>query len=128
MAIIPETSSTAGYSAELKAHAENMTPRERLEDAMKLTVHYPEVNITQQMRQEGYETFSTTDDHAMHITGLAKDQYGNKYYKTKNSWGTDNNPFGGYIYMSEPYVRAKTILILVNKNAVPPAIKTKLGL
>jgi hypothetical protein len=30
--------------------------------------------------------------------------------------------------MSESYVRAKTLFIMVNKSAVPPAIKTKLGL
>jgi aminopeptidase C len=128
VAIIPETSTTADYPADIKVHAENMTPQERMEEAMKLTINYPEVKVTQQMRQEGYENSSTTDDHAMHVTGLAKDQYGKKYYKIKNSWGTDSNPYGGYLFMSEPYIRAKTILIMVNKNAVPPVIKTKLGI
>ncbi len=88
----------------------------------------PEVNVTQNLRQTWYENFKTTDDHLMHMTGIAKDQNGTKYYKTKNSWGTGNNPFGGYLYMSESYIKAKTIFIMVNKNAIPPAIKTKLGL
>ncbi len=87
-----------------------------------------EGNITQEIRQAGYENFSTTDDHLMHLTGIVKDQNGVKYYITKNSWGTEKNPFGGYLNMSENYVRAKTIFIMVNKNAVPPGIKTKLGL
>lgn len=88
----------------------------------------PEVNITQEIRQAGYENFSTTDDHLMHLTGVVKDQNGTKYYKTKNSWGTDRSPFGGYLNMSENFVKAKTIFIMVHKDAIPPDIKTKLGL
>ena len=88
----------------------------------------PEVFITQEMRQSGYENSVTTDDHLMHLTGIVNDQNGTKYYVTKNSWGTGENPFGGYLNMSESYVRAKTIFIMVHKNAIPPAIKTKLGI
>jgi bleomycin hydrolase len=88
----------------------------------------PEMNITQEIRQAGYENFTTTDDHQMHLTGIANDQNGTKYYKTKNSWGTERSTYNGYWYMSEQYVRAKTIFIMVNKKGIPPAIKTKLGL
>ena len=89
---------------------------------------FPEKNVTQEIRQEGYENFTTTDDHLMHLTGIAKDPEGAKYYITKNSWGTERNSTGGYLNMSLGYVRAKTIFVMVNKNAVPPAIKTKLGI
>ena len=88
----------------------------------------PEVSVTQELRQAGYENFTTTDDHLMHLTGIVKDQNGTKYYKTKNSWGTDRNAFGGYLNMSESYVRAKTLFIMVHKNAIPPAIRAKLGI
>jgi len=88
----------------------------------------PEINVTQEIRQKGYEAFVTSDDHLMHLTGIVKDQNGNKYYITKNSWGTDRNPHGGYLNMSESYVRAKTIFIMVHKDAIPADIKTKLGL
>jgi len=88
----------------------------------------PEVNVTQELRQAGYENFTTTDDHGMHLTGIVKDQNGTKYYKTKNSWGTERNAEGGYLNMSESYVRAKTLFIMVHKNAIPPGIKTKLGI
>jgi bleomycin hydrolase len=88
----------------------------------------PETTVTQEMRQKGYENFTTTDDHLMHITGISKDQKGMKYYITKNSWGPESNSLGGYLNMSENYVRAKTIFIMVHKNSIPPAIKTRLGL
>jgi bleomycin hydrolase len=88
----------------------------------------PEINVTQEIRQKGYEAFVTSDDHLMHLTGIVKDQNGNKYYITKNSWGTDRNPHGGYLNMSESYVRAKTIFIMVHKDAVPADLKAKLGI
>lgn len=88
----------------------------------------PEMQVNDQNRQETFDNRESSDDHLMHLTGLLEDQNGTLYYKTKNSWGTFRNPFGGYLYMSEPYVRMKTVAILVNKNAIPTAIKTKLGL
>jgi len=88
----------------------------------------PEINVTREIRQAGYESFTTTDDHMMHLTGVVKDQNGTKYYKTKNSWGTGRNAFEGYLNMSESYIRAKTLFIMVHKDAIPQAIRTKLGL
>jgi aminopeptidase C len=89
---------------------------------------FPEPPVTQEIRQSGYENFTTTDDHLMHLTGIVNDQDGTKYYLIKNSWGSGNNPFGGFLNISENYVRAKTIYIMVNKNAIPQTIKSKLGI
>jgi len=105
-----------------------MTPAQRLEEAYKFEKPVPEINVTQEIRQAGYENFTTTDDHLMHVTGMVKDQNGTKYYITKNSWGTGNSKFNGYLNMSESFVKAKVIFIMVHKNAIPPAIKSKLGL
>lgn len=79
---------------------------------------YPgeELVVDQQMRQDTFEAHSTTDDHLMHLTGIAHDQDGNKYYLIKNSWG-EVGDHDGYLYMSEAYVRLKTIAILVHKDA-----------
>jgi bleomycin hydrolase len=87
----------------------------------------PQLEITVEMRQKAFNNFSTTDDHLMHITGIAKDQNGTKYYIVKNSWGT-GNPYGGYLYASEAYVRLKTMSLTVNKKPVPSDIKNKLDL
>jgi bleomycin hydrolase len=82
--------------------------------------------IDQEIRQEGFNNYSTTDDHGMQITGLATDKNGNKYFRVKNSWGTTGSPYNGYLYASESYVRYKTIAIMVNKNGVPACIRQKL--
>jgi aminopeptidase C len=128
VAIIPELEKTDQYSASDKARLGKMTLEERTAEAYKFSKPFPEVKVTQEYREAGYDNKTTTDDHGMHITGIVQDQNGTQYYITKNSWGTDRNAFGGYLNMSENYVRAKTIYIMVNKNAIPPAIKTKLGL
>jgi bleomycin hydrolase len=83
-----------------------------------------EVMYTQEMRQETFESHSLTDDHLMHLTGIAHDNVGNKYYIIKNSWGTVGE-HDGYLYMSEAYVRAKTIAITLHKDGVPKKAATK---
>ena len=128
VAINPEVNNVDTYAGTDRARFEKMNPNERLEEVYKFEHPYPEVNVTPEVRQKGYETFVTTDDHLMHITGITKDQNGTKYYITKNSWGTERNRFGGYLNMSESFVKAKTIYILVHKDAIPKEIKAKLGI
>lgn len=86
-----------------------------------------EMVITQEMRQEGYDNKSTTDDHGMQIFGIAKDQNGTKYYMVKNSWGSTGK-YKGIWYVSEAFVRYKTMNILVNKNSIPKDIRKKMGI
>ncbi|MCF6243218.1 MAG: aminopeptidase [Bacteroidales bacterium] len=86
----------------------------------------PEKKITQELRQEEFDNLKTTDDHGMHIIGMAHDQNGTKYYIVKNSWG--NGGRNGYFYASEAFVRLKTTDIMVHKDAVPKNIKKKLAL
>lgn len=87
----------------------------------------PEKQINQEIRQIAYDNKQTTDDHAMHVYGIAKDQNGTKYYMVKNSWG-NKGPYNGHNYASESYVRYKTMNILVNRAAVPAHILKKLGM
>ncbi len=85
-------------------------------------------DINDDMRQNTFDNFKTTDDHLMHLTGIVKDETGKLYYKTKNSWSAKSNKFGGYLNMSAPYVRLKTVAIMVHKDAIPKAIRRKLKL
>jgi bleomycin hydrolase len=86
-----------------------------------------EKTITQEMRQEGYDNWTTTDDHGMQIYGIAKDQHGKEYFMMKNSWG-EYGPYKGFWYVSKPYVAYKTMNIVINKNAIPQDIRQKLGI
>jgi bleomycin hydrolase len=88
---------------------------------------HPEKVITQELRQKDFDNYTTTDDHGMHIIGLATDQAGNTFYKVKNSWGVVGK-YDGFIFVSRSFVMLRTTNIMVNKNAIPAAIAKKLGL
>lgn len=83
--------------------------------------------ITESARQAAFDNYSTTDDHGMHIVGIAKDQNGKEYYIVKNSWG-ESNDYKGYLYVTKAYVQYKSTAILLNKAGVPKGIKSKLNI
>jgi bleomycin hydrolase len=83
--------------------------------------------ITQELRQKEFDNYTTTDDHGMHIIGLATDQAGNTFYKVKNSWGVMGK-YEGFIYVSKAYIMLRTTNCMVNKNAIPAAIAKKMGI
>ena len=87
----------------------------------------PEKVITQEERQKAFDNGQTTDDHGMQIFGIAKDQDGRKFYMFKNSWG-ETGEFKGIWYVSESFVKYKTMNIVVHKNSIPQQIRTKLGI
>lgn len=84
-----------------------------------------ERRITEEMRQEAFDNYTTTDDHGMHIVGTAVDQNGREYYLVKNSWGTDKNDYEGYLYVTKAYVQYKTTAFLLHKGGVPSNILKK---
>lgn len=102
-----------------------LSDKERLEDKYKFDGPVEEITVTQEMRQDMFDSQETTDDHGMEIVGIAEDQNGNHYYKVKNSWDT-NQVYGGYIYVSEPFFLAKTMGIYLHKDAVPAKIAKKI--
>ncbi|WP_372946932.1 aminopeptidase C [Mariniphaga sp.] len=126
IAVLPAAPETDMSDAEI-SRWEALPERERENELYKLEKPVPEMEVTQEMRQIAFDNFQTTDDHGMHIIGLAKDPNGNTFYKVKNSWG-DYNKFNGYFYASKPYVNYKTMCIMVHKDAIPPGIRSKLSL
>ncbi len=128
VAINPEVKEVADYSETDRARFEKMDEQARMAEVFKFEQPYPEVKVTPEIRQQGYEAFVTTDDHLMHVIGIVKDQNGTKYYITKNSWGTERNKFGGYLNMSESFVRAKTIYVMIHKDALSKEMRKKLNI
>ncbi len=86
-----------------------------------------EIVATQEMRQDAYDRKTSTDDHGMHVFGLAQDQNGTKYFMVKNSWG-ETGKYKGIWYASDAFVRYKTMNVVVHKDALPKDIKKKLGI
>jgi bleomycin hydrolase len=101
-----------------------MTPEEA---AKAFSGPQTEKVITQDLRQKEFDNYTTTDDHGMHIVGIATDQAGNTFYKVKNSWGVTGK-YDGYIYVSKAFVALRTTNIMVNKNSIPSAIAKKMGI
>ena len=125
-AVVPVTDLSEMSGSE-KAKWEKLTEKERNAQIFNFDKVVEEKQITQEMRQKEFDNFQTTDDHGMHMVGYGKDQFGHKFYYIKNSWNTDSK-FNGFFYASVPFVKLKTMDILVHKNGIPPAIRKKLGI
>ncbi len=126
-AVLPKKKTAADLEGTELARWVKLSDKEREEEQNNITGPVEEIAVTQELRQEMFDSHDTTDDHGMIIVGKAKDQNGNNYYKVKNSWDT-NQVYDGYFYVSEPYFLAKTLDIYVNREAIPAGIAKKMGL
>ena len=105
---------------------ENENSKNKSDSTLKQLL--PKNSITQEIRQKAFDNYQTTDDHGMLITGIAKDQNNNKFFHVKNSWGTDYNDYEGYIYVSETFLKYKTISCGVHKDVIPKNIQKRLNI
>lgn len=127
VAIVPVVEASAFEGTE-RARWEELSEKEKLKKAYNFEAPVKEKEINQKDRQQAFESHQATDDHLMHLTGIVKDQNGTRYYVTKNSWNDDSNDNGGYLNMSDSFVRRNTIAIMVHKDAIPNSIRKKLNL
>ena len=97
------------------------------EDGKPAPIAIVEKDVTPDSRQIEYDNKTITDDHGMHIFGIAKDQDGKKYYMVKNSWGETGN-YKGIWYVTEAFVKAQSMDIMIHKSALPKDLKKKLGI
>ncbi len=127
VALMPKGKSEGDMDGTELARWVKLSDKERANSRYDFKAPVEEIEVTQELRQQMFDNQETTDDHGMEIVGVAKDQKGNRYYKVKNSWDT-NQVYDGFFYVSEPYFKAKTVNILVHRDAIPKAIAKKLGL
>lgn len=125
IAVMPDADKGAELTGSDMAHWLGMSAADKRKELTSKPM--PEKEITQEMRQEAFDNWETTDDHGMLIYGLAKDQNGKEYFMVKNSWGTKSK-YKGTWYASKAFVAYKTMNILVHKNAIPKEIAKKLGI
>lgn len=124
LAALPEAKTDKDMTDTELSRWVKLSDKDRENEKYKIDGPAKEQTVTQQSRQVGFDNFETTDDHGMVIVGTAKDQKGNKFYKVKNSWDT-NQIYDGYLYVSVPYFLAKTIGVGVHKDAIPANISKK---
>ena len=124
--VMPDADKGADLTGSDAAHWLGLTDKDKKDELTKKPL--PEMEITQEMRQQAYDNWETTDDHGMQIFGTAHDQNGKRYYMIKNSWGTQKSDYKGIWYISESFMKYKTNDILVHKNAIPKDIRKKLGI
>ena len=124
--VVPDDDNGADITGSDMAKWVGMTADKKKEELTKKPL--PEKTITQQMRQDAFDNWETTDDHGMQIFGIAKDQNGKKYYMVKNSWGSLKSDYKGIWYVSEAFMQYKTNDVLVHKSALPKDIRKKLNI
>ena len=127
LAYAVDTKATESLAGSDMARWLKLAPTKRTSILDSLGCKVPEVVPTQEMRQERFDNWELTDDHGMHIYGIAKDQNGKEYYMVKNSWG-ETGDYKGTWYMTKAFIAANTMDYLVNKNAIPADIRKKLGI
>ena len=127
LGIAVDDKATQSLAGSDQAKWTKMTPAKKKSVIDSLGVKAPEIVPTQELRQQEFDNWTLTDDHGMHIYGLAKDQNGKEYYMVKNSWG-ETGDYKGIWYMTKAFVAANTMDFLVNKNAIPKDIRKKLGI
>lgn len=125
LAILPEKDVSAMDPKE-RERWEKLTEKEKNGELYTFEKPGKERLITSETRQAAFDSHQSTDDHLMHLTGIVEDQKGTRYLLTKNSWAANSNKSGGYLNMSEAYVRLNTIAIMVHKDALPEGILKKM--
>lgn len=127
LALIPQKEIKSLNGLE-KSKWDQLSDKQKSNTIYSFDYYLPEQEISQEKRQLAYDNYQTTDDHLMHIIAIAVDQNGKKFYKVKNSWGVEGSKYNGFFFASTPYVKYKTMSIMLNKNALTKDMAKKLGL
>jgi bleomycin hydrolase len=126
LALVPDEANPGASIIQQNIWA-HLTAKQKHVSIFSFSLPVNEKQINPLIRQQAFDDYNTTDDHCMHIVGLAHDDNNNTFLIVKNSWGSTNTRYAGYLYVSESYFLFKSIAILVNKKAVPIDLLKKLN-
>jgi len=98
---------------------------EQLKDSASFCDYKEDSIVNQDNRDELLDNWYTKDVHLVHLIGIAHDQTGKKYYIIKDSVGKQLGVFTKK-YLSENYVRAKILTVILHKDGIPSAIRRKM--
>ena len=111
-----------GYSVAVDIHI----TRELYSDPSKNYADYREDTVVDQdVRNELFDNWLTTDVHLFHLIGIAHDESGKKYYLIKDSVGKELGATPPTFY-SENYFRARALAVMIHKNGIPKDIRDRL--
>lgn len=104
-----------------------LTQKEKDDALYKFDKPGKELAITQEMRQEAFDNYETTDDHGLVIRVRPPTQAGQPLLQGAEFMDV-RPPYDGFWYFSRPFVAYKTTSVMVNKHALPKEIAKKLGI
>jgi len=111
-----------GYSVAVDIHI----TRELYSDPTKDYADFKEDEVVDQdVRDELFDNWLTTDVHLFHLIGIAHDESGKKYYLIKDSVGKELGATPPTFY-SENYFRARALAVMVHINGIPKDIRDRL--
>lgn len=111
-----------GYSAAVDIHI----TKELYTDTSKNYADFREDEvIDQDVRDELFDNWQTSDVHLIHLIGIAHDESGKKYYVVKDSVGLDQKMHPPAFY-SENYFRGRVLAVMIHKNGIPKNIREQL--
>ena len=125
LAILPEKN-VEDLDGTERARWEKLSESEKAGELYTFDKPVNEKQVDEALRREHFDNYTATDDHLMHLTGMVSDQNGTRYYIIKNSWDDNSNDRGGYLFMSEAYLKLNTVAIMVHKSALPPGLPERL--
>ena len=82
----------------------------------------PEACINQDAREFRFANRTSTDDHLVHVVGHTKLDNHDWYLIKDSARSARKGRFEGYLFYREDYIKLKTLVFLVHRDAVDPAV------
>ncbi|MDQ3191325.1 MAG: peptidase C1 [Bacteroidota bacterium] len=120
---IIKNASKAGYTIAIGGDVSESGYDSHSELAMVPTYDIPSAYIDENARQLRFSNNSTTDDHAIHLTGYLEKPNGYWFLIKDSGSGGFNGKNKGYYFYHEDYIKLKIMSFTIHKDAVKEELK-----